>query len=89
LGFVETLNLIDEGGLPVASVDLPEQAMLRRMFANPHSVFVSHTPAFTYHPEIRASVEDAARQEGYAEERLATIADRNGRPTFDVFRFRK
>lgn len=81
-GFVETLNLISEGALPVSSVDLP-------MIANPSYVFVSHTPAFTYHPEIRASLEDAARQNGYAEERLATIADRNGRPTFEVFRFRK
>jgi hypothetical protein len=88
-GFVETLNLIDEGRLPVASVDLPGPAITRRMLANPHAVFVSHTPPFTYHPEIRAAVEDAARQEGYAEERLATIADRNGRPTFDVLRFRK
>ncbi len=88
-GFVETLNLISEGGLPVSPVENSGKSAIGRMIANPRYLFVSHTPTFTYHPEIRASVEDAARQAGYREERLATIPDRSGRPTFDVFRFRK
>jgi hypothetical protein len=52
-------------------------------------VFVSHTPEFTFRPEIRAAIETIARENGFEEERLAVISDRNGRPTFDVFRFRK
>jgi hypothetical protein len=88
-GFVETLNLISEGELPVSSVDMPDAATIRRMIAIPGGLFVSHTPEFAYHPEIRAAVEDTALQDGYEEERLATIPDRNGKPTFEVFRFRK
>jgi hypothetical protein len=62
---------------------------IRPMLANPHYLFVSHVPTLTYQPEIRASVEVAAREGGYLEEPVATIADRNGRPTFEVFRFHK
>ena len=88
-GFVETLNLISEGALPVSPIDASDQRLNASLFENPHYLFVSHTPEFTYHPEIRSAVEAAARQDGYAEDPVATIADRNGRPTFEVFRFRK
>ena len=88
-GFIETLCLLTEGDLPVYSADVPDPAMLRRMIGGPRQLFVSHTPELAFLPEIRARVEEQARQDGYEEEHLATIFDRNGRPTFDVFRFRK
>jgi hypothetical protein len=34
-------------------------------------------------------LEDAARAAGYQEVPVQTIADRFGRPTFEIFRFRK
>ena len=66
---------------------LPE--LLGRMIAAPGGVFVSHTPPLTFQPDLRAAVEDLARRQGFEEQPLTTISDRNGRPTFDVFRFRK
>ena len=88
-GFIETLCLLTEGEIPVYSADVPDPAMLRRIIAGPRQLFVSHAPEYTFLPRIRARVEEQARQDGYEEEHLATIFDRNGRPTFDVFRFRK
>ena len=37
----------------------------------------------------RATLEDIAQNAGYEEVPIEIIYDRNGRPTFDVFRFRK
>jgi 4-amino-4-deoxy-L-arabinose transferase-like glycosyltransferase len=88
-GFIETLNLISEGDRPIFGVDGADPATMGRMIAAPDAVFVSHTPVYTFHPELRAAVEDLARRQGFEEQHLATISDRNGRPTFDVFRFRK
>jgi 4-amino-4-deoxy-L-arabinose transferase-like glycosyltransferase len=88
-GFVETLNLLSEGTVPVSYVDITDKKLIDRMVAGPNYLFVCHEPNFTYQPELRAAVEEAARQAGLQEEALTTIADRNGRPTFDVFRFRK
>jgi hypothetical protein len=88
-GFIETLNLISEGERPVFQIDAGDSAGLVRMIAAPDAVFVSHTPGFTFQPNLRAAVEDVARRQGFEEQSLATISDRNGRPTFDVFRFRK
>jgi hypothetical protein len=65
--------------------DLALDALLR----DPRNVFVAHSEGLAYHPGERAALEDAARRENYQEETLTTIHDRNGRPTFDVFRFRK
>ena len=83
-GIMETLNLINQGNAPLFFSDASAQTL-----ESGNCVFVSHTPAYTFQPQLRAAVEDAARQNGYEEQHLATISDRNGRPTFDVFRFRK
>jgi hypothetical protein len=88
-GFVETLNLLSEGTVPVSFVDVHDRNLIDRMVSGPNYVFVCHEPNFTYQPEVRSAIEEAAHQAGYQEERLTTISDRNGRPTFDVFRFRK
>jgi 4-amino-4-deoxy-L-arabinose transferase-like glycosyltransferase len=88
-GFLETLNLISEGDRPMFQIDPADSVMLGRMIAAPGGVFVSHTPPLTFQPDLRAAVEDLARRQGFEEQPLTTISDRNGRPTFDVFRFRK
>jgi hypothetical protein len=88
-GFVETLNLISEGKVPISFVDITDKNLMARMVSGTNYLFVWHEPKFTYQPEVRAAIEEVARQGGYQEERLATISDRNGRPTFEVLRFRK
>lgn len=95
-GFIETMNLLSEGELPMyyvpyadagtsQSADQAASALLR----DPASIFVAHAQGLAIHPKERAALEDLARREQYQEEILTTVQDRNGRPTFDVFRFRK
>jgi hypothetical protein len=59
------------------------------MLRDPSNVFVAHAAGFGFLPNTRAALEDVARREQYQQEPMTTILDRNGRPAFDVFRFRK
>jgi hypothetical protein len=88
-GFMETMNLLSEGALPMVYADTSSDQPLTALLRDPLNVFVAHCPGLAYHPGERAALEDAARRENYLEEPITTIHDRNGRPTFDVFRFRK
>jgi hypothetical protein len=88
-GFFETLNLLSEGELPTYALTAREAEKFDRMVADPRNLFVSHTPGYEYQPEIRAQIEDRARHNGLQEELVSLIFDRNGRPTFEVFRFRR
>jgi hypothetical protein len=88
-GFLETLNLLSEGSLPVVSADTTDEAAILNMFAAGQSVFVFHTPEYAFQPELRTRIESTARSHGWEPQHLQTIYDQNGRPTFDVFRFRK
>jgi hypothetical protein len=88
-GFIETMNLLSEGQLPMINADTGSDRALDALLRDPMNVFVAHAPGLAYQPGERAALENAARLENYQEETLTTIHDRNGRPTFDVFRFRK
>jgi len=88
-GFMETMNLLSEGGLPMYYAGTASEPALAAWLRDPSNIFVAHAPGLAFHPNERADLEDAARREHYQEEPLTTIQDRNGRPTFDVFRFRK
>ena len=88
-GFIETMNLLSEGELPTSYADSANEQALQALLRDPSNVFVAHAPGFAFHPQQRAALEDLARRENYQQEPLTTILDRNGRPTFDIFRFRK
>lgn len=88
-GFMETMNLQSEGELPMDYADTGSDQAIEALLADPSNLFVAHTAGSAFHPQERAALEEVARRENYQEEPLATIHDRNGRPTFDVFRFRK
>jgi hypothetical protein len=88
-GFMETMNLLSKGSLPIVYADTGSDESLNPLLSDPLNVFVAHTGGAAFHPQERAALEDLARREQYEEEPLTTIYDRNGRPTFDVFRFRK
>jgi hypothetical protein len=88
-GFMETLNLQSEGTLPMLYADTGSDSAMNALLSDPLNVFVAHAGGTAFHPQERAALEDLARREQYQEEPLSTIHDRNGRPTFDVFRFRK
>ena len=86
---METMNLLSEGELPMVYADTGSDQAVNALLRDPLNVFVAHSLGLAFHPQERAALEDAARREHYQEEPLTTIHDRNGRPTFDVFRFRK
>jgi len=88
-GFMETMNLLSEGELPMYDADTSSDQLIEVLLRDRSNVFVAHTPGFAFHPQERAALEEVARREQYQQELLTTIKDRNGRPTFDVFRFRK
>jgi len=87
-GFMETMNLLSEGALPMVYADASSDQAVNALLRDPQNVFVAHSPGLAYLPEERVALENAAQRENYQEETLTTIHDRNGRPTFDVFRFR-
>ncbi len=88
-GIFETINLLSDNLAPVHAVDWSNQENLRKIVSDPRAAFVAHTAKFTYFPQQRATIEDAAASAGYEEVPIDIIYDRNGRATFDVFRFRK
>jgi hypothetical protein len=69
--------------------DLGSEDGIRAMLQDPRFVLVAHAKGEAIHPKERSALEELAQREEYVEEPVATITDRNGRPAFDVFRFRK
>jgi len=88
-GIFESVNMLGDHSLPVHPVDFSNPEELRRIVADPRAAFVAHTSPYAYFPQQRGALEDAAFSGGYEEVPIDIIYDRNGRPTFDVFRFRK
>lgn len=88
-GLIETMQLLSEGRLPIQMADLSSDESTRGLLLQPDVIFVSHAAGIEIDPHQRATLEAVARREQYIEEPVTTIVDRNGRPAFDVFRFRK
>jgi len=88
-GILETLNLLSDNTMPFGTPDWTNTQTLRKIVSDPRAAFVAHTAVYSYFPQQRALLEDAAASEGYEEVPIEIIYDRNGRATFDVFRFRK
>jgi len=88
-GIFETLNLLSDNTMPFNAPDWSNSQSLRKVVSDPRAAFVAHTAVYAYFPQQRAMLEDAAASEGYEEVPIEIIYDRNGRATFDVFRFRK
>jgi 4-amino-4-deoxy-L-arabinose transferase-like glycosyltransferase len=88
-GIFESINLLSDNTAPVRAVDWSNQEYLRKIVSDPRAAFVAHTAKYAYFPQQRATIEDVAASGGYEEVPIEIIYDRNGRATFDVFRFRK
>ncbi|MEO8098967.1 MAG: glycosyltransferase family 39 protein [Acidobacteriota bacterium] len=88
-GIIETMNLLSQGALPASPADLSGDEGIRVMLRDQASVFVAHAAGQAIHPNERGALEAVAQREQYMQENITTILDRNGRPAFDVFRFRK
>jgi hypothetical protein len=85
----EGINLLSDNSAPIRAVDWSNQENLRKIVADPRAAFVAHTARYAYFPQERVTLEYIANSSGYEEVPIEIIYDRNGRATFDVFRFRK
>ena len=72
-----------------ATPDPGQRRDIDAMLADPHALFVSHVPSREAFPGVNEHMETFARQEGYKEEPVRIVADRNGRPIFEVFRVQR
>jgi 4-amino-4-deoxy-L-arabinose transferase-like glycosyltransferase len=88
-GIIEAINLLSEGETPVVGVEGNNAAARERMLSDPRNIFVAYISGNAVFPEVRGDLEDRARREGYKEEPIGAIHDRNGRIIFEIFRFRK
>lgn len=95
-GILETLILLSRGELPVADASAaltvgnqPQyREQLDHMIATPGALFVAHGAAYEQWAGTRNKLTALAATLGYTPEPVQTIQDRNGRPIFEIFRFR-
>jgi len=88
-GIFESINLLSDNTASVRAVDFTNQESVLKIVSDPRAAFVAHIARYAYFPQQRAMMEDIAGSAGYEEVPIEIIYDRNGRATFDVFRFRK
>jgi Dolichyl-phosphate-mannose-protein mannosyltransferase len=95
-GIWNSLVLLDQGRLDLrdatqqlkaAEVNQDSLSAVEAMVSDPNGVFLGHVPGSEAFPVMAANLNDAARMMGYRKELLRTVADSNGRPVFEVFRF--
>jgi hypothetical protein len=96
-GIDVTVNLETSGHLMLRVAngpfmdDTPSQAdrdIAGRMIADRDAVFVSHVAERESFPGVGRRADQMALGLGYRKQVLETIADSNGRPVFEVFRYR-
>jgi hypothetical protein len=68
--------------------DPEQQSQLRAMLADTSALWLGHAPGREAFPGMEAHLERFASTAGYQRELIDTVADSNGRPVFEIFRFR-
>jgi hypothetical protein len=87
-GMFHNLVLLNRGTLPLNNDPSDRRVVLARI-AESDSVFVGHPNDIEIFKGVNAKLLALAEEAGYRREMLAEIPDRNGRPMFEVFRFRR
>jgi hypothetical protein len=87
-GYLNGLRALHEGDLPLFIVDV-NGADFRQQVGSPDFLFIQHTEDKQIFRGINDHIRQAAANLGYVENVRQTIADRNGRPVFELFRFQK
>ncbi len=94
-GMFDSLRLLGQGRLDLEIGSDPfmnpamsdvEQRIAAHMFADPDALFVAHTADKTVFTDVPARFEAALKAAGYRKEQVRTVADRLGRPVFEMFR---
>ncbi len=97
-GYLNALRLLHEGDLSLFLPAIPAEGQvlndtdkqeLTRQISNHDFVFIQHTADKEMFKGINERFRKAAAELGYTEVLERTVPDRNGRPVFELFRFRK
>ena len=97
-GMLNTLELFHRGhlllrvGLDPFITDTPDaygQGLIKYELDDPNALFVGHLPGREVVPGVDGRLSRAAADAGRQKEIIRTIPDSNGRPVFEIFRFRK
>jgi len=97
-GILDVLRLLNRGKLPLRvgsdplskpQLDADDKRIVLARMSEAESIFVGHTDAAEQFAGVNARLRALAAEGGYRREMLAEIADRNGRPIFEVFRFER
>jgi 4-amino-4-deoxy-L-arabinose transferase-like glycosyltransferase len=95
-GLLAGLHLLSRGRLPLvvgweelgkAEWTPADRARITAMVAQPGAIFLGHTADLELFHGFGARLEKFAESLDYRRDRLTVIADRHGRPTFEVYRF--
>jgi 4-amino-4-deoxy-L-arabinose transferase-like glycosyltransferase len=93
-GYSTTLCLLSDGTLPLYDISYTllnpsekEAAWIRSLIDDPRNLFVQHAAGSEQFPAAVQRFPSLAAQENRAREVLAVIADRNGRPRFEIVRY--
>jgi 4-amino-4-deoxy-L-arabinose transferase-like glycosyltransferase len=80
----ESYSLLIQG-----TPDPGQRREIDAMILDPNALFVDHIPALEQFREVGVHLEAIARSERYEKIPIRTVADRNGRVIFQVFRFQQ
>lgn len=97
-GMTDSLDVLNRGRLPIRIVDDPfmpdgESAAQRQsdmeLLEDGRSIWVEHTAGNEAFAGVNLRVAEAGRRNGFEQVPVAAYYDRNGRPVFQTFRFRR
>jgi len=97
-GYLNGLRLLHEGDLPMFIALVPPEGAnpseedkreLQRQIGSGDFLFIQHTDDKQMFPGVNDRFRKATAALGYHEVVERTVADRNGRPVFELFRFAK
>ncbi len=93
-GYSTTLCLLSDGEMPLNDISFAllqptpkEAAFIQSLVTQSDAVFVDHVAGAAIFPGVRERLDEIARREGYTREVVDVIADRNGRPRFEISRY--
>ena len=93
-GYPATLCLLSDGDLPRYDISFTliqpsktEKSWVAGLIADPRNLFIDHTPDAVVFRDVREHLGSIAAAAGYRRETVTTIADRNHRPRFEIFRY--
>jgi len=95
-GIMDSLRLLDRGKLdlrvgtdPISRKQLNDQdrQFLANMIGSPDHVFINHTKEFAFFPGVNDKLVKYAETAGYRRIVETVVADSNGRPVYEVYRF--